>query len=157
MTAWLANFSKASLDARESVADESTEEAAVSKVKSSASNDLNVRVVLVEGGGGGVTAIIALVSGGEETRGEAIIARGGVDLRSAFFDTGEEEAGGEWVQVFEEVTFVLEMDVVEACFFVPVPVEVSIIVSQADFSEVFWDDALEVRFLVEGLISIALL
>ena len=67
----------------------------MSKVKSSASNDLNVRVVLVEGGGGGVTAIIALVSGGEETRGEAIIARGGVDLRSAFFDTGEEEAGGE--------------------------------------------------------------
>ena len=54
MTAWLANFSKASLDARESVADESTEEAAVSKVKLSASNDLNVRVVLVEGGGGGL-------------------------------------------------------------------------------------------------------
>ena len=58
--------------------------------------------------------------------------------------------------VFEEVTFFLEF--VEACFVVPVPVEVSMIVSQADFSEVFfWDDALEVRFLVEGLISIALL
>ena len=59
--------------------------------------------------------------------------------------------------VFEEVTFFLEF--VEACFVVPVPVEVSMIVSQADFSEeVFlWDGALEVRFLVEGLISIALL
>ena len=117
----------------------------MSKVKSSASNDLNVRVVLVEGGGGGVTAIIALIlgveeaicaviSGGEETRGEAIIARGGVNLRSAFFDTGEEEAGGEWVPVFEEVTFVLEVDFTGASFFVPVPEEVSIIVSQADFS-----------------------
>ena len=47
--------------------------------------------------------------------------------------------------VFEEVTFFLEF--VEACFVVPVPVEVSIIVSQADFSEGFlWADALKFDF-----------
>ena len=86
----------ASLEARvESVVEESTVESAVSRVKSSMSDDLNLRAVLVRGGGEGVTAINAVVSGGGGTRGEARMARGEVDLRSAFFDTGEEEAGGE--------------------------------------------------------------
>ena len=52
-------------------------------------------------------------------------------LRSAFFDTGDEEAGGEWVLGFVEAVFFLKEGFVGACFFVPG--EGFIIVSQADF------------------------
>ena len=110
----------ASLEEREeSVFEESTVESAVSKVKSSVSDDLNLRVVLVRGGGEGVTAINAVVSGGGGTRGEARMARGEVDLRLAFFDTGDKEAGGDWVSRFAGEAFSLRETFGAACFFVP--------------------------------------
>ena len=91
----------ASLETRvEAVFGESTVESTVSKVKSSMSDDLILRSVLVRSGGEGVTAINAVVSGVGGTRGEARMAREGVDLRSAFFDTGDKEAGGDRVPGF---------------------------------------------------------
>ena len=62
----------ASLETRvESVFEELTVESAVSKVKSSVFDDLNLRVL--RGGGEGVTS----VSGGRGTRGAARLAREG--------------------------------------------------------------------------------
>ena len=91
----------ASLEAQvEAVIEESTVESAVSRVKSSMADDLNLRAVLVTDGGEGVTVLNAVVAGGGGTRGETGMARGGVDLRSTFFNTGEEEAGGGWVSRF---------------------------------------------------------
>ena len=110
---------------------ESTMESTVSKVKSSMSVEVNLIDVLVMGGGEGVATFDTVVTGGKEAKGEARMARGGMDLRSAFFDTGEEEAGREWVPGFDEAAFVLREDFMVACFFVPE--EGSIIVSQADF------------------------
>ena len=100
--------------------------------------------------------------GGGGTEGE--IARGGVSLRLAFFDTGDKEAGEDWVPGFDEAAFFLREDFAEACFFV-LGVG-SIIVSHADFEWGFvvdpavvswWSDALRDWLLVEGLISLALL
>ena len=62
--------------------------------------EVNLRVVLVMGGGEGVATVRVVVTGGGGTEGEATIARGGVSLRSAFFDTGDKEAGGDWVSRF---------------------------------------------------------
>ena len=78
----------------EAIVGESTVESAVSKVKSSMSDNLNLRAVLVMGGGEEVTTINAVVAGGGGTRGEARKARGGVDLRSAFFEKKKPEGNG---------------------------------------------------------------
>ena len=64
-----------------------------------------------------MTTFDAVVATGGGAKGEVRVARGGVDLRSVFFDTGEEEAGGEWVSGFGVAAFFQREDVVEACFF----------------------------------------
>ena len=107
--------------------EDSTVESVVSKVRSSMSVGVNPRVVLVMGGGDGVAILGVVLTGGGGTEGEARMARGGVGLRSAFFDTGDEEAGGDRVSEFNEAAVFLKGDFVEACFFVPG--EGSIIVS----------------------------
>ena len=79
----------------------------------------------------GVVTVKVVLTGGGGTEGDAKMARGGVGLRSAFFDTGDKEAGGDRVPGFDGVAFFLREDFVEACFFVPG--EGFIIVSHADF------------------------
>ena len=86
--AWRETLAEASME-------ESTVELAVSKVRSSMSVGVNLREVLVMGGGDGVATLGVVLTGGRGNKGEAKMARGGVVLRSAFFDTGDEEAGGE--------------------------------------------------------------
>ena len=95
---------------------ESTVESAVTKVRSSMSVEVNLRDVLVMGGGEGVATVEAVFTDGGEARWGARMARGEVDLRSPFFDTGEEEAGGEWVPGFDEAAFVQREDFIVAFF-----------------------------------------
>ena len=71
-------------------------ESAVSRVKSSMSSGENLRDVLVIDGGEGVATLENVLAGGGGTKGEAVVARGGVVLRSAFLDTGDKEAGEGW-------------------------------------------------------------
>ena len=122
--AWRETIAKASME-------DSTVESAVSKVRSLMSVRVNLREVLVMGGGDGVATLEVVLTDGGGTEGEAKMARGGVVLRSTFFDTGDEGAGVEWVPGFIEAAFFLKEDFVETCFFVPG--EGSIIVSHADF------------------------
>ena len=84
----------------------------------------------MEGGGDGVATLEIVVTSGGGNEGEAKMARGEVVLRSAFFDTGDKEAGGEWMPGFIEAASFLKEDFLEACF--SVPGEGSIIVSHAD-------------------------
>ena len=104
-----------------------------------------------------------MFTGGGGPRREARMVCSGVDLRSTFFDTGEEEAGGEWLPGFDGATFVLREDFMVACFFVPE--EGSIIVSHADFAWGFvvdvvvafwWPESLAAQLLEEGLIILML-
>ena len=71
-------------------------ESAVSRVRSSMSAGENVREVLVMDGGEGVATCESVLADGGGTKGEAVMARGGVVLMSAFLDTGDKEAGGVW-------------------------------------------------------------
>ena len=61
----------------ESNMEESTLESAVSKVRSSISVRVNLREVLVTGGGNGVATLEVALTGGGGTKGEAKMARGG--------------------------------------------------------------------------------
>ena len=54
----------------------------------------NLREVLLIVGGEGVATLVRLLVGGEGAKGGAVAARGGVVLRSAYFDTAEGDAGG---------------------------------------------------------------
>ena len=111
--------------------EESIVESVVSRVRSSISVKMNLRVVLVMGRGEGGATVRVVLTGGGGTEGEATMARGGVCLRSVFFDTGDKEAGGDGVLGFTEAAYFLRKDFVEACFFVPG--DDSIIVSHEDF------------------------
>ena len=103
-------------------------EAVVFSVRSSRSDEVKLRVVLVIDGGEGVATVRVLVRGGGGAEGEAMSDRGGVSLWSTFFETGEDvdsAAFGCLVSLFEP-----ERCCLEGCFFVP---EIgSIIVSHAD-------------------------
>ena len=74
---------------------ESIVESVLSRVRSSMPVRVNLRVVLVMGGGEGVATVKVVLTGGGRTEGGAKMARGGVGLRSAFFDTRDKEAGGD--------------------------------------------------------------
>ena len=67
----------------------------LSFARRSMSVGVNLRVVLVMGGGEGVATLRVVLTGGGGAEGDAKMARGGVGLRLAFFDTGDKEAGGD--------------------------------------------------------------
>ena len=92
----------------------------------------NLREFLVMDGGEGAATLERVLVGGGGTKGEAVVARGGVVFRSAFFDTGDEEAGEGWRTALVGAAFFRREDFMGVCF-----VELrgrSMILAHADFA-----------------------